>query len=186
MYNRPMQPAVFLDRDGVIIENREDYVRAWSDVAIYPQALRALARLQSKPYKIVIVTNQSVIGRGIITPSEAEAINQRLVKEIVRAGGRVDGLFVCPHAPQENCACRKPKPGLFIQAARRLDIDLSQSILIGDSLSDLSAGQAAGVRQTALVLTGHGAVQSRSPEAALLRPFLTFDTLEDALRELVP
>jgi D-glycero-D-manno-heptose 1,7-bisphosphate phosphatase len=180
-----MQPAIFLDRDGVIIENREEYVREWSDVTIYPQALRALARLRSKPYQIIIVTNQSVIGRGIIAPQVAEAINQRLVQEIVQAGGRVDGIFMCPHAPQENCACRKPKPGLFFQAAGQMDIDLSRSILIGDSLSDLAAGQAAGIRQVALVLTGHGAMQSLSPEAAPLRPFLIFDTLEDALRELV-
>lgn len=181
-----MQPAIFLDRDGVIIENRENYVRSWTDVAIYPQALAALSRLCSKPYKIVIITNQSAIGRGIITEQVADEINHRLVSEIVRAGGRVDGVFLCPHAPDENCECRKPKPGLLFQAARRLDIDLSQSILIGDSLSDLLAGQAAGIQRTALVLTGKGSEEAHSPEAALSRPFLTFATLEDALRELVP
>lgn len=179
-----MHPAIFLDRDGVIIENRSTYVRSWADVSIYPNALTALARLSDSQYKIVIVTNQSVVGRGIISLKIAQSINKRLVKEISCAGGRVDKVFMCPHAPESGCHCRKPKPGLLLQACREYSIDLSRSVMIGDALTDIKAGQIAGVSRTTLVLTGMGLEQARLPEAAHIRPFSTFNTLADALAEI--
>lgn len=180
-----MLPAIFLDRDGVIIENRPDYIRTWADVVIYKQALEALAKISSFPYKIVIITNQSVVGRGLIPLSVATDINHRLLGEIQKAGGRVDGVFMCPHAPEANCNCRKPQPGLLFQAASALSLDLSQSLLIGDTLSDLKAGQVAGVKQTALVKTGLGLHQADVPEASTLTPFPVYNTLADALADLV-
>ncbi len=180
-----MHPALFLDRDGVIIDNRVDYVRRWTDVEILPQALPALARASSLPYKVVIITNQSAVGRGLVPLAQAEAINRLLVQVIESAGGRVDGVFMCPHAPQERCACRKPKPGLLLQAATRLAIDLPASILIGDALSDLQAGLQAGLRQVALVRTGRGAEQERLPQAAAMPPFPVFDHLAQALDALI-
>lgn len=181
-----MFPALFLDRDGVIIENRASYVQSWADVRFYPGALEALRRTKSSPYKIVIVTNQSAVGRGIISLETADEINRRLVKTIEEHGGRVDGLFMCPHAPSDGCACRKPAPGLLLQAAQALSLDLGQSILIGDALSDLQAGQAAGIRQIVLVRTGRGSEQERLVVPGTLKPFLTFDTLEQALAALIP
>ena len=89
-----MNPAIFLDRDGVIIENVDTYVRSWSDVVIYPEAIRALSRLSETAYKIIIVTNQSVVGRGIISVSDAQAINQRLIQIIEQSGGRIDGIYM--------------------------------------------------------------------------------------------
>ena len=180
-----MYPAIFLDRDGVIIENRPSYVRSWSDVELYPQALTALARLKDSPYKIVLVTNQSAIGRGLISVEDAEAINQRLLGIIEAAGGRIDGIFMCPHTPQDDCDCRKPQPGLLLQAAEQLSLDMSRSILIGDALSDLKAGMAAGVQKVAIVRTGRGLQQLQSPEAAALQPFLIYNTLAEALEDLV-
>ncbi len=180
-----MFPALFLDRDGVIIENRRNYVRAWEDVEIYAQALSALARAAGSPYKIILVTNQSAVGQGIISLETAEDINWRLTGEIEKAGGRVDGIFMCPHAPQDRCDCRKPSPGLIHQAAQALSLDLGRSILIGDALSDLRAGLAAGVGQVALVRTGRGAEQARSPEIACMATFAVFDTLEEALAALL-
>jgi D-glycero-D-manno-heptose 1,7-bisphosphate phosphatase len=106
-----VEPAIFLDRDGVLIENRPSYVRGWEDVHIFHQALAALVRISTAPYKIVLVTNQSAVGRGLISSEVAWAINRRLVSVIEDAGGRIDGVFMCPHAPQDRCACRKPKPG---------------------------------------------------------------------------
>lgn len=180
-----MHPAIFLDRDGVIIENRASYVRSWTDVTIYPQALDALAMASSSPYKIVIVTNQSAVGRGIISREQAEDINTKLLKVIEQAGGRIDGVFMCPHDPQIECDCRKPQPGLLHQAANNLSLDLSRSVMIGDALSDLLAGQAAGIHQTILVRTGRGDSQSRLPETSYLKPYLIFETLADALAELI-
>jgi D-glycero-D-manno-heptose 1,7-bisphosphate phosphatase len=179
-----MVPAIFLDRDGVIVENRPDYIRSWADVHIFPQALEALVKARIAPYKIIIVTNQSAVGRGIISLAEAQAINQRLVAEIEAAGGQIDAVLMCPHAPNDNCLCRKPRPGLLLQAAQQFSIDLKHSILIGDALSDLLAGQAAGLQNTILVRTGRGADQVNLASSVSLKPYRVYDTLAQALADL--
>ncbi len=177
-------PALFLDRDGVIIENRADYVRSWADVEIFPQAIVALAQIRNSPYKIILVTNQSAVGRGIITFETAQAINDRLVAEIEKGNGRVDAVYMCPHAPDIHCDCRKPQPGLLLKAAVDHALDLSRSIMIGDALTDLAAGQAAGVQQTILLRTGRGEIQSQLPQAQQYIPFAIYNTLADALTRL--
>lgn len=153
-----MPAAVFLDRDGVINENRDDYVKSWDEVLFIPGVLDALARLSFMPFRIVLITNQSPIGRGILSADQVDAINHRLVAEIEAHGGRVDGVYYCPHHPDDGCACRKPQPGLLYQAAQDLDLDLAHSYLIGDAISDLEAGLAAGCRPI-FVLTGRGRQQ---------------------------
>lgn len=182
----PTLPALFLDRDGVIIENRANYVRRWSDVSIFPQALTALARLHTWPGKIIIVTNQSVVGRGLIPRQRADDINERLIAEITRAGGRIDAVYMCPHAPADNCECRKPKPGLLTRATNRFHIDIRASIMIGDALTDIDAASAAGINIAALVRTGRGRQQAKLPQARNSRPFHVYDTLSDALMALLP
>lgn len=180
----PMFPAIFLDRDGVIIENRPQYVRHWGDVQIFPEALAALARLKDSPYKIVIVTNQAGIGRGLIPICVAEEINRRLREEAEKAGGRIDAVYVCPHRPDEGCSCRKPLPGLILQAAQELNIDLSRSVMIGDALTDLEAGFAAKVGQVALVQTGLGQETLHSPKILDLAHFSIYADLAQALEDL--
>jgi D-glycero-D-manno-heptose 1,7-bisphosphate phosphatase len=180
-----MHPAIFLDRDGVIIENRPDYVRSWPDVYIFPHALSALARIEDSHYKIILLTNQSAIGRGIVSYQTVAEINDRLVAEIRAAGGRIDGIFMCPHAPEDGCDCRKPLPGLFFQAAQALSLDLNHSMMIGDALTDLMAARSAGIERVALVRTGRGAEQEFLPEASRLDPFPVYKTLADALDDLV-
>jgi D-glycero-D-manno-heptose 1,7-bisphosphate phosphatase len=108
----PMNPAIFLDRDGVIIENVETYIRRWEEAVFIASSLASLKKLSLSSYKIVIVTNQSAVGRGIISLAQAEEINQKLIAGIVLAGGRVDGLFMCPHSPTDECDCRKPLPSI--------------------------------------------------------------------------
>lgn len=179
-------PAIFLDRDGVIIENRPDYVRDWSQVAFFHSGLQALAAVAKTPYLLVIITNQSAVGRGIITLSTAQQINQRLVTEIEKRGGRIDAVYMCPHAPHEKCACRKPAPGLIQQATADLNIDLPRSILIGDALTDIQAGRLAGIGQNVLVLTGRGPAQCILPEADALQPFPVAADLYAALNTHVP
>jgi len=180
-----MHPALFLDRDGVIIENRPDYVRSWSDVIVFPRALAALARLQTSAFKIIIVTNQSAVGRGLIPLSDANEINTRLVTQIKRAGGRVDAVWMCPHAPEDGCDCRKPRPGLLLQAAEAHSIDLSRSILIGDALTDLEAGRSAGIPLNILVRTGRGAAQEKMANPSLLNSLLVYNDLAEALDDLI-
>ena len=179
-----MTPALFLDRDGVIIENRANYVRSWADVEIYPQALEALATVKDSPYKIVIVTNQSGVGRGIFSLETAQSINERLVAEIEKANGRIDATYLCPHAPWANCTCRKPQPGMLLQAAQEHNLDLGRSLMIGDALTDLAAGVAAGVAQTILLRTGRGDTQSALPEAVNFTPLNLQDDLLSALQLL--
>jgi D-glycero-D-manno-heptose 1,7-bisphosphate phosphatase len=183
---KSMDTALFLDRDGVIIENREYYVRSCDDVAFLPAALAALRKAAASPYKIIVVTNQSAIGRGIITMAQAETINQYVVSEIKKAGGRVDAVFMCPHTPQDQCECRKPRAGMLLQAAEQFNLDLSRSYMVGDSLADLLAGRAAGVRESIIVRTGRGSVQTALPEALLLQPFPLFDSLYEALESILP
>ena len=176
-----MNSAVFLDRDGVIIQNRENYVRSWKDVEFLPSSLQALTLLSQTSYKIIIVTNQSAIGRGIITMEQAEEINQRIIEEITDAGGRVDGLFICPHTPDDHCFCRKPLPGLILQAADALSIDLPSSAMIGDALTDIQAGSAAGIKTLILVKTGRGQEQFQLPQTIFSPHFLITDHLLSAI-----
>ncbi len=180
------QPALFLDRDGVFIENRANYVRSWDDVAFFPEALAALARIREIPYKIIVVTNQSAVGRGLMSLATAVALNQRILDEVRKANGRIDATYLCPAPPGVNDPCRKPRPGMLLQAAEDHNLDLRQSYMIGDALTDVQAGQAAGVRQAILLLTGRGAAQAQLPLAAELPPFATFPTLADALQHLFP
>ena len=155
-YNLPMQPAIFLDRDGVIVHNNPAYIRTLEDVIFYPQALEALALLKQTPYKLIIITNQSAISRGLLNIDSAHRINNEVILQIEKSGGRVDDVFMCPHSPEDHCLCRKPKPGLILQAASKHEIDLVRSIMIGDALTDIIAGQAAGIKTNILVLTGRG------------------------------
>ena len=156
-----MRAPIFLDRDGVINENRADYVKSWAEVDILPGALRALRRLSETAFRVVVVTNQSAVGRGIIALSQANEINRRLLEVIRDAGGRIDGVYLCPHHPDQRCACRKPQPGLLRQAASDLGLDLARSYLVGDSRTDLQAAVAVGA-QGILVLTGRGKETAQS------------------------
>jgi len=182
---KKMYPAIFLDRDGVIIENRSNYIRTWDDVIFFPQAIASLRRINSTEYKIYIITNQSAVGRGIISQSAAEGINLQLVREIESAGGRVDGVYMCPHSPEENCLCRKPQPGMILNAAAENSLDLERSILIGDAISDIIAGQSAGVGVNVLVKTGRGATQIELPMAKRIPAFEVYDSLAEALSDLI-
>ena len=180
------QPALFLDRDGVFIENRPNYVRSWADVEFFHQALAALARIRDVPFKIIVVTNQSAVGRGLISLETAVSLNNRIL-EVVRAGnGRIDASYLCPAKPGTNDPCRKPRPGMLLQAAQEHNLDLTQSYMIGDALTDIQAGQSAGVKQAFLLLTGRGQDQAKLPLAKELPPFATFPTLADVLSHLFP
>ncbi len=137
--------AIFLDRDGVINVNRDDYVKSWDEFQFLPNSLAALRLLSSLPVPLIVVTNQSVVGRGIITRAQLDEIHRRMLEVIKQNDARIDAIYVCPHAPWENCSCRKPRPGLLLQAQRDFDLDLSASFLIGDRPSDIQAARAVGV-----------------------------------------
>ena len=180
-----MFPAIFLDRDGVLIENRADYVRDWSQVKIYPDAIKALTNSDLEGYKIVIVTNQSAVGRNIISIETAISINDRLVDTIRDQAGRLDGAFLCPHDPDAGCDCRKPKPGLLLQAAKELSLDLKRSWMVGDAWTDVQAGQAAGVRGEIIVKTGRGVDQLSMHLPKGIGNYLICEDLSQALATIL-
>jgi D-glycero-D-manno-heptose 1,7-bisphosphate phosphatase len=155
-----MKPAVFLDRDGVIIANRHDHVKSWSEVEFIAGAVEALVRLTEHGLAIVIVTNQAAVGRGILGHKEALELQARIVREIRARGAVIAGSYLCPHRPEAACDCRKPAPGMLLRASGELDLELGRSWIIGDAVSDLEAGRAAGVRGI-LVRTGRGEDQVR-------------------------
>jgi D-glycero-D-manno-heptose 1,7-bisphosphate phosphatase len=148
--------AVFVDRDGVICRNRDDHVKSWEEFVFLPGAIGALVRLARCELRIVVVTNQAAIHRGIVSSEIVEDIHRRMVARVLAAGGRVDCVIYCPHRPDEGCRCRKPQPGMLLDAARKLDLNLAESYLIGDAETDILAAQAAGCGHRYLVLSGRG------------------------------
>jgi D-glycero-D-manno-heptose 1,7-bisphosphate phosphatase len=148
--------AIFLDRDGVINENLAGDVRSWADFRFLPGTLDALRELTSLDSPIFLVTNQAVIGRGQASQQCVDEIHARMLDCIRAAGARVTEVLCCPHLPSAGCHCRKPAPGMLLEIAARFDIDLGASVLVGDWLTDIAAGQRGGCR-TILVLTGRGA-----------------------------
>ena len=147
--------AVLLDRDGVINRNRLDYVTRPEEFRFLPGAIEALAGLAASPFRVVVVTNQSAVGRGRMNAEMLAGIHDRMLERVHAAGGRIDAIYACPHLPEDSCPCRKPAPGLLQQAARDLSFDLEASFFIGDAVSDVHAAMAVGC-QPILVLTGHG------------------------------
>jgi D-glycero-D-manno-heptose 1,7-bisphosphate phosphatase len=139
-------PGILLDRDGVINRERPDYVRRWEEFEFLPGVLGALRRLAVRNWPTAVVTNQSVIGRGLATAEVVHDIHRRMIAAVEAAGGRIDAVFVCPHVPGHGCACRKPLPGLLAQAAEALQLRLAECYFVGDALSDLHSARAAGCR----------------------------------------
>lgn len=166
-----MQRAVFLDRDGVLVENRQNLVRCWEDVAILPGAVDGLRRLQDAGWTLVIVSNQPGVGWGRYTLDTMSEIQRRLMRELMEQGVRIEASYLCPHTPEDGCACRKPQPGMLWRAAVELELDLGRSWMIGDALSDAQAGFAAGCR-TLLVRTGRGAEQERAHYGKTISPWV--------------
>ena len=148
-------PAIFLDRDGVLNENYPTHVKSWSEFRFLPHTLNALRVLARVNVPIIVITNQAIINRGSISANQVDEIHRRMVARIRAARGRVDRVYLCPHRQDERCNCRKPAPGMLLRAAEELDIDLTRSVLVGDAITDVIAGQRAGCG-TILVQTGRG------------------------------
>lgn len=147
---------VVVDRDGTLNQDPEDFLRGPDDWVPLPGALEAIARLNGAGWRVVVASNQSGLGRGLFDVETLNAVHARMHKALAQAGARVDAVFFCPHAPEDDCDCRKPKPGLFLQIAARYRVAPTQIVAVGDSLRDVGAGVAAGC-DTHLVLTGQSA-----------------------------
>jgi D-glycero-D-manno-heptose 1,7-bisphosphate phosphatase len=146
---------VILDRDGVINQDSDAFIKNPDEWKPIPGSLEAIAKLNHSGYRVVVASNQSGIGRGLLDMAALNAINDKMYKALAQMGGRIDALFYCPHPAEANCDCRKPKPGLLQDIAHRFNTDLTGVPSIGDSLRDLQASAAVGA-QPILVLTGKG------------------------------
>ena len=175
-------PLVILDRDGVINEDSDAYIKSPAEWVPIPGSLEAIARLNHAGYRVVVATNQSGVARGLFGMAELNAIHQKLHAALARLGGQLDGIYFCPHGPDDGCSCRKPRPGLLREIAARHGVDLAGVPAIGDSLRDLEAARAVGATAI-LVRTGKGV----SAEVALPAHWgvAVFDDLAGAAQALV-
>lgn len=169
----------------MLIQNKADYIRTWSDVKVLPEAIQALSDPATGNYRIVIVTNQSAVGRGLVSWETAQDINHRLIGLIRQRGGHADAVYMCPHTPEDECSCRKPKPGLLLRAAQELSLDLPRSWMVGDAWSDVGAGHAAGVRQSILLRTGRGLEQLQQVRPEYTAGYLICDDLDQAIATIL-
>ena len=146
--------AVFLDRDGTIAID-VPYCRRPEDFKLFPNIARAIKLLDEHGYKVIIITNQSGVARGYFDEDTLDRIHQKMQRELAERGACIDGIYYCPHHPDDDCECRKPKPKMILQAAKEHDIDLKQSFMVGDMPMDVQVGQNAGCR-TVLLLPDTG------------------------------
>ncbi|ABK44064.1 D-alpha,beta-D-heptose 1,7-bisphosphate phosphatase [Magnetococcus marinus MC-1] len=157
--------TICLDRDGVINDDTDLYYVLQPDqLKLLPGAAQAIAALNQAQIKVVVITNQRCVGRGLLTEPLLQQIHQRLEQRLAQQGAHIDAIFYCPHDKQENCTCRKPKPGMLLQAQAQFGFDPAQTWMVGDSVTDMQAAEAAG-QPCALVGTGHGqASQQQRPD----------------------
>lgn len=173
---------VILDRDGVINADSPDYIKSEAEWKALPGSLEAISRLNHAGYRVVVITNQSGLGRGRFDVEHLNAIHQKMAAHLDQFGGNIDAILFCPHAPEDNCTCRKPRPGLYQDLARRLGVSLSGVPSIGDKLSDIDAALAAGARPL-LVRTGDGRKVEQSSQVPAGVP--VYDDLRAAVEALL-
>ena len=166
------RPGLVVDRDGTVIEDC-GYVSSTDQMVLLPGVVDALAQARKAGVVVVLATNQAAIGRGIVTEDVVNALHEWLATQV-----ELDAVYVCPHHPDDKCACRKPMPGLLEHAIDELDLDRARTLFVGDKVSDCEAGRAAGIDVT-LVRTGHGAAEEA---AAVAEGFDVVDDLSTAVR----
>ncbi len=154
---------IILDRDGVINEDSDAYIKSPDEWRPIPGSLEAIARLSQAGYRVVVATNQSGVARGLFDLDTLMRMHDKMHRLVGDVGGQIEAVFFCPHGPDEGCDCRKPKPGMFTEIARRLMVELDGVPAVGDSLRDLQAAEAAGARPI-LVRTGKGERTLAHPE----------------------
>jgi len=171
--------VVFLDRDGVINRDSPDYVKSWAEFEFLPGSLEAIRQLTVGGFALIVITNQSAVHRGLVTRKGLELIHRRMAAAIRRAGGELADIFYCPHTPDEHCRCRKPLPGLILEACRRHSIDPAQSVMVGDRPSDIACGREAGCGRTVLVTADAAPLSGGRYPSAMPHPdFVAANLLE--------
>ncbi len=147
--------VVFLDRDGVINQDSPEFIKNWKEFFFIPGSIEAIRRLTSSGFDIIIITNQSGVGRKLFSLADLNEMHTNLKARIEAENGRIKEIFFCPHRPNEKCKCRKPLPEMVLKAQKKYNIDLSTAVMVGDSAKDIQCGRNAGVGKTILVETGN-------------------------------
>ena len=180
-----LKKVVFLDRDGTINQDAADYIKGWSEFVFLPRSIEALCDLTVAGFMIIVITNQSAIARKLISPQELEDIHLKMKAAVKSQGGEISGIFFCPHMPGDGCDCRKPSPGLILQAQKKYDIDLSTAAMIGDSARDIECAHRAGCGRAILVKTGNMREAQQILADKKLHPDYVAHDLYDAARWLI-
>ena len=154
--NNPILKTVFLDRDGVINQDSPEYIKSPEEFHFIPGSVEAVAQLTQNGFDIILITNQSAINRRMISTQTLDEIFLKMKKGIMNIGGEIKDIFYCPHMPEDQCDCRKPRPGLILKAQKKHRIDLSKAIMVGDSTKDIECAKNADCGYSALVRTGNG------------------------------
>jgi D-glycero-D-manno-heptose 1,7-bisphosphate phosphatase len=178
--DRPAR-LVMVDRDGVINEDSDGYIKSVAEWRPIAGSLEAIGALTRGGYQVAVVTNQSGVGRGLFDEATLAAIHRHMLAAVRAAGGELAGIYYCPHTPDADCDCRKPRPGLFRNLERELGLSVRGAPYIGDKVSDVEAAEAAGARPI-LVRTGRGVA---AEVAAAARGVAVFDNLSAAARHLL-
>jgi len=180
-----MEKLIVLDRDGVINEDSDAYIKSPDEFIPIPGSLDAISKLNHAGYKVVVATNQSGLARGYFDQHTLELMHQKLDTLLKEAGGRIDKIYVCPHGPRDNCSCRKPEPGLLTQILADYGVKAEEVIAIGDSLRDLQAAEMVNMVPV-LVRTGKGlSTESDIANDELFAHVKVFDDLKDAVDQLL-
>lgn len=165
---------IILDRDGVINQDSDDYIKSPEEWIPIPGSLEKIASLSREGHRVAVATNQSGVARGLISEENLKAIHEKFILELKKLGGKVECIFFCPHHPDEECECRKPKPGLLFKIAEHCQADITKAWFVGDSWVDVHAARAAGC-QPVLVKTGKGLKTLQSLSG--LEDILVFENL---------
>lgn len=177
--------TIFLDRDGVINQDSSAYIKSPDEFIFIPKSPEAVALLTRHGFDVILITNQSAVGRNMITRDTLRAIFDKMEAGVKAAGGCFKDIFFCPHLPDAGCDCRKPLPGMIHQAASQYGIDLANSVMVGDSAKDIQCGQSAGCGKTILVATGNGPSAARDLSGRGISPDFFADDLYHAAQWIV-
>jgi D-glycero-D-manno-heptose 1,7-bisphosphate phosphatase len=179
MKTQPLRKVVFLDRDGVINRDSPDYIKSWSEFEFLPGSLAAIKLLTLNGFAVIVITNQSVINRKMVSGKALDHLHALMKKAVASGGGQIKDIFYCPHVPEDGCGCRKPNPGLIFKAKEKYRIHIAASVMVGDSAKDIECARNAGCGHAVLVKTGNGEdAEKILKEKSITPDFIARDLLE--------
>ena len=177
-----LRKVVYLDRDGTINQDSPSYIKSRSEFKFIPGSIEAIRLLTFSGFTFIVITNQSALARKFISPAELDRIHAMMKGAIISGGGKITDIFFCPHMPNDGCECRKPAPGLIFQAQRKYNIDLSKTVMIGDSAKDIECALNAGCGKAVLVKTGKDNEAEHIMKTKQISADYTADNLYDAAK----